>query len=187
MGPDEILTFVKANIEALPAIAPYGPRYRVSATLTDGTFLPCVVIEATKYVVELAMRRFEEEKKGNIKAILSRSGNYPKIVESFVATGNRVNYYDIKSVQQSRFSIPLQRLREIGGETSMGWTEFYATMSDGVEFRFGTTFLEEFFDMPPGYSATDIQKIVPAIRSEAPKHETVYREKPFFTCYIEGL
>jgi hypothetical protein len=187
MEPEEIVTFVKANIEPLPAIAPYGPRYRVSATLTDGTFLPCVVVEATKYVVELAMRRFEEEKKGGIKAILSRSGGYQKIVENFVANGNCVNHYDIKSVQMSKFSIPLQRLREIRGETSMGWTEFYATMSDGVEFRFGTTFFEEFFEMPPGYSSTDIRKIVPAIRSEKPRYETVYREKPFFTCYIDGL
>jgi hypothetical protein len=141
MKPEEIVRFVKNNIEPLPAIAHYGQRYRVSATLTDGTFLPCVVVEATKHVVELAMRRFEEEKKGSIKAILSRSGGCQKIVENIVTTGNCVNYYDIRSVQMSRFSIPLQRLREIAGETSMGWTEFYATMSDGVEFRFGTTFL----------------------------------------------
>lgn len=186
MRPDEIATWVKAHAEALPAIEPYGPRYRVSATLTDGTVLSCVV-ESMKPVVELAMRRFEQEKKGGIKAILGLMGGYPKIVENFVTTGNCVNHYDIESLDISRFAIPLARLREVKGETSMGWTEFYATMTDGVEFCFGTSFYQEFFDMPPGYSGTDIRKIIPAVRSETRKYEKVFREKPFFTCYIDGL
>jgi hypothetical protein len=60
-------------------------------------------------------------------------------------------------------------------------------MGDGREFCFGTAFGREFSDMPPGYVATDIQKIVPAIRGEKRKHEEVYRERPYFTCYIDGL
>jgi len=69
----------------------------------------------------------------------------------------------------------------------MAWTEFYAYMSDTKEFRFGTTFLIEFFDMPTGYTANDIVKIVPAGRGEDSRQEHIYREKPFFTCYVEGL
>jgi hypothetical protein len=187
MEQEKIVRFVKNKIEPLPAVAPYGFRYRVSATLTDGTFLPCVVVESTRHTVELAMRQFDEEKKGGIRAILKQSSGYQKIVECFVTTGNRVNSYDIENLQKSKFAIPLNRMMEINGETSMGWTEFYGTMSDGAEFRFGTRFHHEFFDMPPDYSATDIQKIVPAIRGEKPKYEKVYRERPFFTCYIEGL
>jgi hypothetical protein len=37
-------------------------------------------------------------------------------------------------------------------------------MRDGSEFRFATTFLIEFFEMPDGYTANDIQKITPAVR-----------------------
>jgi hypothetical protein len=69
----------------------------------------------------------------------------------------------------------------------MSWTEFYAIMKDGKEFRFGTTFLIEFFDLPQGYMAADIEKIIPATRGAIPRQERIYREKPFFTCYVDGL
>lgn len=188
MKPEDITKFVKKNIEPLPAIKPYGLRYRVSAILTDGTNLPCVVIESVKNVVELSIRRFDEEKNGGARAILrGGKGDYPGIVKSFVTSGNRVNHYDITSLEASRFAIPLLRLQEVKGETSLGWTEFYATMNDGKEFHFGTTFFTEFFDMPSGYSATDLMKVIPAVRGEEPRREIIYREKPFFTCYIDGI
>ena len=69
----------------------------------------------------------------------------------------------------------------------MGWTEFYAIMEDGKEFCFGTTFNIEFFSMPEGYTANNIIKITPAVRGEPRKYEQVYRERPFFECYIEKL
>jgi hypothetical protein len=53
----------------------------------------------------------------------------------------------------------------------MSWTEFYATMRDGAEFRFGTTYLIEFFEMPDEYTAADIEKITPAVRGEKPRIE----------------
>ena len=60
-------------------------------------------------------------------------------------------------------------------------------MNDGRTFRFGTRFLTEFFDMPPGYSAADISSIVPAVRGERSDEKLIYRERPFFTCYVDGL
>jgi hypothetical protein len=60
-------------------------------------------------------------------------------------------------------------------------------MHDGQEFRFGTTFSNEFFEMPQGYSAVDIQRITPAVRDEKSWQATIYREKPFFICYVDGL
>ena len=145
MKPEELSKFIKDNIEPLPAIEPYGLRHRVSASLTDGTLLPCVVIQPAKNIVKLAMRRFEEEKKGGARAILrGGKGDYSGIVKSFVVRGNRVNHYDIASLEASRFAIPLSRLQQVKGETSMGWTEFYAIMKDGKEFRFGTIFLRNF-------------------------------------------
>jgi hypothetical protein len=127
------------------------------------------------------------KRKKAVLAILRMSGGYTAIVRNFVICGNCLDAYDIESLQPSKFAISLERSREIGGETSMGWTEFYGTMHDGTEFRFGTTFLTEFIDMPDGYSASDIKRIVPAVRSDKPRAEKVYREKPFFTCYIDGL
>jgi hypothetical protein len=194
MRTEEIVDFIKENIEPLPAIPPYGERYRAAATLKDGLHLPCVVFESASRYVELALKRFEETRQKNILGFMTRRKNnlgfmmdYPSIVRSFVATGNAVNDHDISEVAVSAFAIPLARMREIGGETSMGWTEFYATMTDGTEFCFGTRYLTEFFEMPNGHTVGDIKKIVPAIHGEMRRHERVYRERPFFTCYINGL
>jgi len=160
----------------------YGPRYRVSASLIDGTLLPCVVIAGAEPTVDLAIRRFDETRKSKDPFM-----GYRAMVKNFVAAGNAVNDYDIAGLSLSPHVIPLARMREIGGETSMSWTEFYAEMKDGKEFRFGTTILTEFFSMPEGYTGNDIVKITPAVRDEKPKQERIYRERPFFTCYVEGL
>ena len=174
--------FVKRNVEPLPALAPYGERYRVSGILTDGTSLPCIVVESALLTVDLALKRFEQTKTSDDPHM-----GYHAIVRSFVTKGNTVNDYDLRVLSISPHAIPLSRMREIKGETSMRWTEFYAMMTDGKEFRFGTQFLTEFFDMPPGYSAANIARIVPAVRGEQPRQEQIFREKPFFTCYVDGL
>jgi hypothetical protein len=182
MRAEEIVDFIKRNVEPLPASPPYGERYRVAGTLTDGTPLPCIVVESASLTVDLALKRFEQTKKSNDPHM-----GYRAIVRSFVTKVNTVNDHDLRELSTSPYAIPLLRMREIRGETSMSWTEFYAIMTDGKEFRFGTTFLTEFFDMPSGYSASDIAKIVPAIRGEPPRQEHIHREKPFFTCLVEGL
>ncbi len=155
MRAKEIAEFISQQIEPLPAIHSYGARYRVSATLTDGTHLPCVVVESASRLVDLAIRRFDETRSDKS---LHRSVGYRAIVKTFVTHGNSVNDYDIQSLAISPFAIPLARAGEIGGETSMSWTEFYATMTDGTEFRFGTQFSIEFFNMPTGYVATEISE-----------------------------
>ena len=181
MNTTDITAFVR-EVEPLPPCPPYGPRYRVSALLTDGTVLPCVVVEGVAPTVDLAIKRFDETRKSKDPHM-----GYRGIVKTFVTQGNTVNDYDIASLSLSPHAIPLARMREIGGETSMSWTEFYAQMKDGTEFRFGTTFLTEFFAMPDRYSGDDIVKITPAVRGEKPRHERILRERPFFTCYVEGL
>jgi hypothetical protein len=182
MRTEDIIEFVKKNVEPLPAYPPYGERYRVAAIMSDGTPLPCVVIEGASIIVDLALKRFEETRNSPDPYM-----GYRAIVKSFVTKGNTINDYDLKELTFSPHAIPLSRMQEIKGETSMGWTEFYAEMKDGTEFRFGTTFLTEFFDMPSGYSAADIVKIALAARGEKPRQEHIYREKSFFTCYVEGL
>jgi hypothetical protein len=180
MRREDILAFVKKEVEPLPASSPYGERYRVAGTLTDSTYLPCMVVERASFTVELAIRRFGETRTSEDPFM-----GYEAIVKNFVTKGNTVNDYDLRELSLSPFAIPLARMREIRGETSMGWTEFYATMRDGQEFRFGTTFLTEFFSMPPGYTCSDIVRIVPAVRGEKPRAEMIYREKPFFTCFVD--
>jgi hypothetical protein len=182
MRPEKIAEFVKRNVEPLPASPPYGERYRVAGTMADGTSLPCIVVESASLTVDLALKRFEQTKTSDDPHM-----GYRAIVRTFVTKGNTINDYDLRDLSISPYAIPLSRLREINGETSMSWTEFYAIMTDGEEFRFGTTYLTEFFDMPAGYSAANIARIVPAVRGEQARQEQIYREKPFFTCYVDGL
>ncbi len=182
MTAEEIIAFVRKNVEPLPANEFYGERYRIAATLNDGTALPCVVVESADKTIDLAIRRFDEARNSKRQGL-----TYRDIVRSFVTGGNTVADYDLKELSLSPHAIPLQRLREVGGETSMAWTGFYALMKDGKEYQFGTTFLLEFFEMPDGYTATDIQKITPAVRGDPPRQARTYRERPFFTCYVQGL
>ncbi|MCP3929440.1 MAG: hypothetical protein GY705_10105 [Bacteroidetes bacterium] len=183
MESKDILKWIKRNIKPIHDSI-YGNRYRCAAILNDGLYLPCVVISSSKAKVDLAFSRFDETR--NDKK-LHKSVGYRSIVESFVTGGNNLNHYDIKELFLSNFDIPLSRLAEINGETAMGWTEFYATMEDGKEFCFGTTFNIEFFSMPEGYKASSIVKIIPAVRGMPRKFKQVYRERPFFECYIENL
>ena len=86
----------------------------------------------------------------------------------------------------------------------MAWTGFGARMKDGKEFAFGTSFHFEFFSMPDGYSANDIHTILNhkymSTSGELKEHKVlfvawpddydskaIYRERPFFTCYIDGI
>ena len=198
---EEITSFLKGNIEPLTDTI-YGDVYRVSVTLTDGLQLPCVLFRNSTTLVDLAIRRFKEEKSN--KSIFRKSSGlgYEGIVKSFVASGNCINHYDIAKVDKSNFAIPLQILKQISGETKMGWTGFVAKMKDGKQFAFGTSFLFEFFNFPDGYLPTDIVEIIshsyldkegilksyhdPKVYQEFDQ-SLVYRERPYFECYIDTL
>jgi len=200
---DKIIRFLKDNIEPLEDSA-YGLGYRASVYLIDGTFLPCVIFRNPKTVVNLAIRRFKEELSG--KSIFGRSSGvgYYDIVKNFVTNGNCINDYDIKSVEKSKFAFPLSIQKQIRGETTMGWTGFAAKMKDGKYFGFGTTFRWEFFQIPEGYSVDDIEEIINhsyvlqngelrshregnQTRPEEYKNAVVYRERPFFECFLDNL
>lgn len=183
MDESTIISWVKLNAEPLPSDIE-GTCYRAAAKLIDGTPLPCVLFAPSEQRVQLALRRFEQSRTSGITDPNNIvPGFYPRIVSGFVCGGNQVNHYDIASLEKSPHAIPLARLREIQGETSMSWTAFAAVMDDGKEFSFGTSFLMEFFSMPPGYTANQIQKIIPHRNVEKP----IYRERPFFKCFLENL
>jgi len=191
---DEIINFVRSNIEPLEDV--YGLGYRASVHLADGTFLPCVIFRNSKPVVDLAIRRFDEERNDN--------RIYLEIVKAFVAGGNCINDYNIASVEKSRYAFPLSILKQIQSETTMSWTGFVVKMKDGKYFAFGTTYLFEFFDMPDGYSVDDIEVIVNhsyvSESGELRSHKVpffdfpadynraiIYRERPYFDCFVDDL
>ncbi len=190
MNTTEIAEFLKANIVPLDD-AIYGPRYRASARLNDGTYLPCVVFEGLAPRLRLAEKRLRP-----------RPWSYkfaPNVLRVFVAGGNHVARYDLSEVESSPFAWPLELLKQIQGETAMGWTAFVAEMTDGTFHNFGTDFRMEFFDLPAGYNYHQIKRIHSGVthRSfdkglepwsfESAKDCKVIRERPFFTCYLDEL
>jgi len=196
----DIYKFIKSGEEPFPDQS-YGEGFRCSAYLKDGTFLPCVMIMKSEKYIDLACRRFDDERKGR-SIFQNKKNGYREIVKSFVTGGNRVNDYDIASVEKSRFAIPLSLLKKIEGETVMSWTGFVFEMSDGKLFPFGTSFLVEFFDLPEGYSFEDVVNVhnhsyvndsgeIDSIKrgmsdlNEDYNHSSVYREKPYFVCYVD--
>jgi len=189
MTQDEMAAFVARNVEPLTDKI-YGNRYRVAAHLTDGTYLPCVVLQSKQAQVDLALRRFKE--------LRWKRSQYKSVVESFVSTGSRVASYHIRDVEVSPFAWPIALLRQIQGETAMGWTAFVTEMKDGTMYSYGTEFNFEFFDLPAACLHSDISKIHSGViyskarglepySLAASKEVQTWREKPFFTCYLKAL
>ena len=189
-----------SNVEPIPDLI-YGPRYRCALTLKDGTLIPCAILQSKTKLVELARRRFNEEMSG--KGRIGGPDPYGQILTSFVAKGNRVNDYDVVSVSPSRYAPSLALLRQIQGETTMGWTGWVFEMHDGKMFAYGSGFTMEFFNLPEGYSFDDVAKVhnhsflspdgalcslerggrFPA--GYLPNN--LMRERIFFTCNIDGI
>ncbi len=170
------------------------PTFRCSAYLKDGLYLPCVSFEASEDRLALALRRFDETRADQQKPLwkgpkkFGKGLQYQDVVKSFVCSKSSVEWHHVARIERSPFALAHERLVEVKGETSMSWTQFTGRMSDGAEFEFGTLWSQEFFAMPDGYSAADVVKIIPAERGTRPKDgQTIYRERPFFTCYLDGL
>jgi hypothetical protein len=189
MTPEEMAAFVVKNVEPVTHEI-YGNRYRVAAHLKDGTYLPCVVLQSKRAQVELALRRFKE--------LQSKRSQYESVVEVFVSAGSRVADHQLRDVELSPFAWPLDILKQVHGETTMGWTAFVVEMRDGTMHSYGTPFNFEFFDLPANYSHADIAKIHSGMihsptRGLEPyslsgsKEVQTWREKPFFTCYLSVL
>lgn len=182
-------SFLQDHVEPLEDSI-YGKRYRASARLTDGTNLPCVVFQSQRGQIDLALRRF--------KQLASRPEEYKQVVASFVSKGSHLADWTIESVETSPYAWPVSLLKTIKGETAMSWTSFVAEMKDGSLHSFGTSFLFEFFELPEGYTHADIKNIqggmvfspargLTPYSPDALNGARVYRERPFFTCYLECL
>lgn len=178
-----------------------GQGYRCSATLSDGTHLPCVILRKPKEMVDLLLVRLEEERGG--RGIFKQVSNdpYRKFVGTLFTGRNLIRDFDIKSVSPSPFAMPLDLLKQIKAESIMGWTGFVFEMTDGKLFSYGTTFNFEFFDLPEGYDFTDVKLIhnhsylnengdISPLRGHAAgfldtrSKLIIYREKVFFECFV---
>jgi len=197
MSEKDILTYLRENIEPLEKF--YGASYRASVYLVDGLYLPCVVFRNPNQIVEFAMKRFEKEQSGQ-SIFRNHPDGYKETVKSLVTTGNCINVYDIARVEKSKCAFPVSILKQIRGETSMGWTGFSAKMKDGKYLGFGTTLYFDFFHMPDNYTVEDIDEIINNSYvlktgelwsykrgTDNYKDAVVYRERPFFECYIDDL
>lgn len=179
MNTEKIVEFLRSEIEPI-SDSVSKKAYRASVHLIDGVYLPCVIFRDVSEVVDLALRRFDETRKNKQ---LHESIGYRAAVESWIAKGNRVNDYDILSIEKSPFAIPAKCRNAIwaAGETRMSWISFVGLMKDRKEFWFGTPFNIEFFDMPDGYRADEMTDVIP--------HKSLsgqyLKDKPYFDCYIE--
>lgn len=185
----KLAQYLRDSIEPLPDKL-FGDRYRAAARLLDGTYIPCIVFQSRRSQVELALRRFEE--------LRSQPAQYRMVVGSFVSQGSHIADYNIGSVERSPFAWPISTLGQIKGETVMGWTAFVVEMKDGSMHSYGTSFSFEFFDLPDGYSYSNIERIhsgmlyseehgLAPFSAKSGEPCRLYREKPFFTCYLDPL
>jgi hypothetical protein len=109
----------------------------------------------------------------------------------------------IARVEPSRFAIPLSLLKQVLGETTMGWTGFVLEMRDGKLLPFGTTFLAEFFSIPEAYSFEDavvvhnhayvsasgeLRSLSQGMSGLPADYDpsSVNRERPYFVCHFDA-
>jgi len=177
----------------------YGAKYRCALTLKDGTELPCAILQSKSKLVDLAKRRIKEEQSG--KGCIGGADPYGQIVSVFVTGGNRINDYDVVDAAPSRFAPPLALLKQIHGETTMAWTGWVFEMNDGRMFPYGSSFSMEFFQLPDGYSFSDIAKVhnhsflsaAGELRTleqggmppDDYDRDNLFHERVYFTCAIE--
>lgn len=182
----------------------YGQQCRCSVTLNDGLYLPCVILQKATPRVDLALRRFEQEKHRDNTSD-KPEGSYEKIVRNFVTAGTTIDTYKIQTITDSPYVLPKDFIEKITGEIIMGWAAWVFEMSDGAVFSYGSQFSFHFFQLPEGYSFSDVNEVhdqayvdkegmVKSINADLEdyikKLETddlapVYRERPYFTCYLD--
>ena len=85
----------------------------------------------------------------------------------------------------------------------MAWTGWVFRMRDGRPFSYGTTFLTEFFQLPDGYDFSDVDEIINhsfvsdegvvtslhrgGIPPASYRSSTIFRERAFFSCAVDGV
>lgn len=178
----------------------YGPEYRCSVTLKDGTFLPCVVLVSKGSLVEYAKKRITEEKDGHGR--IGGDDPFGQTISSFFASMNTVSEWDIREICESKNSVPKSLMSQIKGESIMSWTGWVFTMKDGCQFSFGTGGSRKFCNLPSGYCFEDVIEVIKHCQIDSTgavvgiweeslagrgRPDPLFRECPYFICAVEGL
>jgi hypothetical protein len=186
LHPDEFIRFAQTVEQTTDGGG--APIWRCAARLRDGTYLPCVALSHRRKTVDTMLAGLKETlaweaahppKPGHVAGPTSSRD----IIHAAVSMFSRVGAEDIAALEPSRYALPAARLREITSETRMGWTQFIGVMKDGVQLSFGTHWEDAFFDLPDGYTGEDVVRIIPHGSTGGP----VYRDRPYFTCLVDGL
>lgn len=199
----KIYPFVAEALSTIEPIADdsYGPIYRCSATLEDGTLLPCVTVQSRSAIVNLAKLRITEIVKGRSR--LRSDDPLGDMIDSFASSGTQVSDYKVRSIGISRFAVPIRLMDEIHGETTMAWTGWVFRMRDGRCFSYGSPFRWDFLDLPDGYEFSDLVEVINhsyvdsdgqvkplrqgGLLPEGYGRDYVLRERIHFICYVDGI
>lgn len=199
---DEKVEYLKANISA-DIYGDGNKSYRAAARMTDGTFLPCVQFSNPNPRIEHVFDRLKAALNGRIiDDNLQLSDVLVPIQIAMI--NNNIQHWEIACIEPSPFAFPPEVFQKIYGETTMGWTGFATRMLDDKYFGFGSRGGFEFFDMPEGYSPSDIIEIVNhayvlktgelrhhqrAFLNNPPDYDNavVHLSRPYFECFMEGI
>ncbi len=171
-----------------------GKLYRCSGYLSDGTYLPCIIVVGSQLLDELVLpqlNRMRSEEK--LLELSDYKGPGPlfettAMIKRAFTKVNRVSAKAIDSLESCPFALPRERREEITMETSLGWTQFTGVMGDGAKFEFGTSWETLFFDMPAGYSASDLVSVLPdKTGATSIAGLKIFRERPHFVCIVDHL
>jgi hypothetical protein len=188
MKSEEIINFLRENVEPINDTI-YGNVYCASVCFKDNTVINCVQFINAEKFINLAIKRFAE-------------CHYTyDIIKHFVIKGNCINDHDIKKIMKSKYTFTKEILNKIKGETLMSWTGFVVEMDDGKLFNFSALFDFCFFDFPENYTTKNIKNIINHsfvaengniinYRENELKNLDdikIYREKPYFKCYVNNL
>ncbi len=178
------MKFLVAEVEPVFQYCTGETSYRAACYLKDGAYFPCVEFKSTDELVYRAVRRLDEARDGKI------SYDYPSVLKSFLTIHNCIHSFHIKSVEHSPYAIPNHH-RDIlykaadALKVELTWDSmpFVAEMKDGNRFAYWFEEKAEFFEMPVGYNANQINSVFP---NRKLKTQT-YSSKISFDCYIDCL
>jgi hypothetical protein len=166
-----ITSYLRSNI--LPEKDAWGlDFYPCSATLQDGSILPCVCVYSLR-------DKITHSRKMTFERGLAACTESPYFWQS---TNNQVRASFIKAVAKSRFALPAKIYSEFSamGECKMDASWCNALMRDGntIQLSCGGV-ISSFFDFPEPYSGGDIVSI-----SRGDFSRSAIRAREHFEVYI---
>ncbi|MBC7768700.1 MAG: hypothetical protein H7124_07925 [Phycisphaerales bacterium] len=184
MTPESLLArLAQTGIEEVP-VEFGGPGHRCSVWLTDGTHLPCILMERVGPYADRLREIVDQELRGEGSYALTANPVREALKTQF-AGSNHVTLHDVARIEPSPFAIPMRLLRQVSGETATDLWLFSLETADARRFTFRGSHLAQmlFFDLPEGVHFGDFTKVhnLRRGRSSGPTFEA----RPFFRCLVD--